>query len=1303
MQRILNHFVGGVDTDTSPLKRSNDTLIDALNLRLTDVASNVMVLTSIDGTQQSFQLTQGFAPLGHAIYGGVAYIFSYNSVTGEGEVGSYPSPNLNCNGGFQPIYRPLRNWNGAVDPRVSINRQDFRTTLLKLQCPNQLEVQARVSWDGSVELFFTDNVNPFRHINTGFHAETGICNDRLLWTGSFPNRVSVFFESCGHPILTSLQLEPGGQLQAGNWFFYPRYVTADLNKTSFMNEIGPAQISRDVYSAGVTLDGNAGLDNTNKSVRINVDNIDSSFAFVEFGFVYFHDDTFEVRVIDKLFPITPGSTTLSALITGTETIVDLTLAELLRKKTTDDVVRSIDQLDNTLWGGGWKSSLLPDALMNALAQQIVAKPADPASMPYLIDRQPFGEQTANEAFEYKDYQNTLSQVGYFRGESYAFAIVFVFKNGKRSKPFPVTGYDAWGDAGITQPNTKGVLRMPSNMNPGYAYYQRFANNDWRPRPLGVRFDTTGISLPQWAQDDVCGFYFVRAERKPNLVYQGLVANAYKGEDLVYTTSFPDSDQSTLGQGLTWTQQFESARLISELSFRSEHPDGRMAVPYEYNPGVGSPVLVGSTYIPRTASKFGIFSSDHFFTRSLLDGQYHIVHQGYAGNTGADPDGLPRMFERHMTSGSRTPDLYWDQVRFTPRNDLLLGSGFLTNVAERSYTETNGFCSGYEFGDDTTIGLPVMFYHTSGSAEMANRRIGQRNYIGLSFTENGSTPIPVADNQADSPLGPSIVNVYRNDPRTPLQGGTYDPASIYNPNQEQYYDISAFIPISEWANLPTTIIYRGDCFIQRTYHRHISEMGYHGPDQTAILATNGDAAYYNYGNLVGCIQECAINTAMRYETGQSDNDQRYYPEKLPYDPAQFAAVNTQHDESRFINNGYQRMLGLYADFGFDIQLPAVLSFWPNRIKWSNPYVNERISDGYLSWDLDAYKDFDHRYGPIVRIMAQGGRLYSIMENAVFLHSTSERALLQNATEGQLLLGSGDKLSPSVGQLTTQFGSQHQWSIIKTLYGIYGYDQRNRMFWRVAGNSVEMLSTEKRFATETYSLSEMLTPRSDILSRYPDAPVCDEGITAFWDRKFSEVGWSFLIQTLPNTRPEGRTVVFNERVNVFGGKRSYASNYYILIGEDLHSVDPGGTPAVVPGASVDCQFYLHDALSNAVSTFYGDQYQSYFDLIVRPGPSVFAFNAIHMKGTPVPLLKVLFSNELGASFIDPFVGAPHWEEPEYQENAWRMPVPPYKSVTPGSDYDIESPVKGGYLRVRGIWETNLRHQLHETYTLDLLSYT
>lgn len=468
----IRSFRAGVNVDAAPQEVQQGQVANMLNMRLTTDRGQGYVATTIAGNEQLFALTDGFLPLGHATYNGIAYIFSYNPLTGEGEVGTFPSPLYNGTQGFTQAYRPLQNWTDVNDPsqQPPPPAGDFKTTLFSFGCPNQLEVQARLSYDDSVDLFFTDFRNPFRKINSGFDHRTGSPNNRRYWTGSFPSQVDVMFESSKHPILDDVTLTSGGLLQAGNWFVYGRYVKQDLNPTSFLLEVGPIQVSDDdPASVGVRTDGQEGLANSGRIINLALSNIDPSFAYMQFAIVYYHDGTVETKLVTNLYNVPTGGGSMTVSIRGDETLADIAMGEIIVEKSTVDCVRTITQHERRMWGGSWKESYTDyEALQNA-ALNLKARPPLPSELLELDDQAFHKASAIGTPYQYKDYRNTLRNVGYFRGEPYAFAIQFVLKSGKLTIPYPVTGYDAWGDPGGLQPNTRGVLRFPAITQDGADY------------------------------------------------------------------------------------------------------------------------------------------------------------------------------------------------------------------------------------------------------------------------------------------------------------------------------------------------------------------------------------------------------------------------------------------------------------------------------------------------------------------------------------------------------------------------------------------------------------------------------------------------------------------------------------------------------------------------------------------------------------------------------------------------------------------------------------------------------------------
>lgn len=118
-----NQFGDGLVTDFHPLTAKNTTLVDALNATLVTTKGNEMILQNDAGNIrikiekenneiEYAQLSDGFIPVGIKEYNGIIYIASYNNTTGEGELGSYPSPEYIKNeekGKLINVYKPLNN------------------------------------------------------------------------------------------------------------------------------------------------------------------------------------------------------------------------------------------------------------------------------------------------------------------------------------------------------------------------------------------------------------------------------------------------------------------------------------------------------------------------------------------------------------------------------------------------------------------------------------------------------------------------------------------------------------------------------------------------------------------------------------------------------------------------------------------------------------------------------------------------------------------------------------------------------------------------------------------------------------------------------------------------------------------------------------------------------------------------------------------------------------------------------------------------------------------------------------------
>lgn len=96
-QESSNVFNEGLVMDLNPLTTPNNVLTNALNATLLTYNGNEFVLQNDlgNGRVETAKLPTGFVPLGVKEYGGIIYVASYNPITNEGQLGSFPSPERN--------------------------------------------------------------------------------------------------------------------------------------------------------------------------------------------------------------------------------------------------------------------------------------------------------------------------------------------------------------------------------------------------------------------------------------------------------------------------------------------------------------------------------------------------------------------------------------------------------------------------------------------------------------------------------------------------------------------------------------------------------------------------------------------------------------------------------------------------------------------------------------------------------------------------------------------------------------------------------------------------------------------------------------------------------------------------------------------------------------------------------------------------------------------------------------------------------------------------------------------------------
>ncbi len=528
----INSFVNGISSDLDYMLRKSDSWdFPTLNYRILNKEGQGLIISTLSSNTRTidahhpegeeFSLTENFICIGASSYRGILYLVSHNPLNGESEIGMFPSSNPVTNE-WERIYRPFRNY------VTNTPSNEFRTNKFNYSLERMCEVLCKESYDTSVDVYICDYENPNRVVNSGI-KRNGSENGRVYTYEDFYSILNQM-PITGQIVMSTLNnIEPGGMLKYGNYYFYFRYLTVDFNRTSFVGECGACQIYDGDNKQNKNVQGGSSLDNSNKKVSINISNLDETYTYIEVAYVRYYSDNSnvvykEAGLIDKYYSITGNSIDIE--ITGNETIIPFTEAEINKEYPLERTCKTHVQVDNTYFGANWKSPNRNSKLLARLALYIrpsiyTVNIKEGSSNPYdnTIDI------NLNSQMQYKNYYMTFDKVGYFRGESYLITVGFVFADGSRSNVFPITGVDFASSNNVE--NNLGIVRFPfHNTHPTYIN----VGGEGLLSIIGLRFNMTSFinelnilnaTDREWFANNVKGIFFARTKRKKWMKFQGL--------------------------------------------------------------------------------------------------------------------------------------------------------------------------------------------------------------------------------------------------------------------------------------------------------------------------------------------------------------------------------------------------------------------------------------------------------------------------------------------------------------------------------------------------------------------------------------------------------------------------------------------------------------------------------------------------------------------------------------------------------------------------------------------------------------
>ena len=415
MQHI-NSFSGGMKRGIDYTLMPQDSYSFMLNGYLVSRDNHGYVVTAIKGNKEIAQFDVDECPIGSVSFNGVLYIITHKIVSENGSICFYSLNGTNGNGWIVGEMK--------IIPNGPDNELIISDTVLGITRDKLIEVFAKQSYDGSVDLYICNGLSPNVVINTGIN-QLGFHTERKYVTLSDAptfqlQKLTSTIPQVNHEILNT------GNLKPGTYYFYLRYEDESLNSTPFIKEYGPIVIhsgSKTNNSAvGVANENNAKL---SKSIKLSITNADIRYNKISVGVVFYYGSNGIVSrdnyLIDKSYTLKNNSVTI--VFTGDNGIRSLLVEEIISDNLQYNISETHLQFENRYYGANWKGKELNYNILREFAKRII----------------PYAVLDTEDNFD-KVYDSSNRKHEYMENEIYPFGVSFLIEGRYKTPVFPIYGW-----------------------------------------------------------------------------------------------------------------------------------------------------------------------------------------------------------------------------------------------------------------------------------------------------------------------------------------------------------------------------------------------------------------------------------------------------------------------------------------------------------------------------------------------------------------------------------------------------------------------------------------------------------------------------------------------------------------------------------------------------------------------------------------------------------------------------------------------------------------------------------------------
>lgn len=1041
-------------------------------------------------------------------------------------------------GDLNNVYSPLRN---LVDVDNSV--VDFNTDELSIDLNNPLNIECQPSYDGTVNLIINDDKNPPRIINSRFtKIEDGryrIINrnqkqqTNLYKRHKIDQQTRLFRNINSIPRFDLVGVSEFGQLKGGNYTFYIKLADNDYNKTDIVAESGQVSIFHGDWNKLASVSGTLQDERTNKSIILNLTNLDTSFSCVYLYYTREFSDTNGFRMsetVSLLKPYTIKGENLIITITGFEEEQLIDPSELNITYNYVNNVKTQAQVQNMLFFGNVDTDVPNTKELQNISYFIdVSLQQSKQSIGWIDEVYAVDVKNNLTQAEYYNPQNIYYKVGYWPDEIYRLGVVYIMNDDSLSPVYNLRGCEF---KKLDESNLHGPFTTLKNDDGEINYIDRdefIFNGQYLDNTLGVfknpaitqewkvqdyKNKTTNpwyykISFPKAVIEElkhlkIKGAFIVRQKRIPTIIGQGLSIGIDSTSHI--PTLWDNAKKVYITEGFLSS----NGLLLDSYNSRELHSTNKQSSGLLCLDACVSPTL-----------------------QSMLDGSDFVLQKVYK-----DGD-LNRVSDRHFSIGfkdSVSEDVYQKSQAIFVNSDV-------------PAKVINDLCFSTRAGAEEDI-KQFGFFGERDYNETSNK------YVRGIYTPFIGTNSVLTDN--------SIYNIKQ---RGFSISYLKEYFKVRGNDQAPFYAISDRYSLDDLSELD---VYRGDCYTNTvTFRMNRNFVDSSVPINDIIIDSKTWKSHYK-GFLNTPADEwlkmnkADINTVpmgtwitykclSSYNLGLRAFDRSYVDEQaLLGNPRGFFPVtdistkpSNKIEDSWILNDGYNATVGQKMHVPA-VDVPYIKDQFDNRIMFSNVQVDDDFKNAYRIFQGLSYKDIDRQYGSIVKILpwSSGGEanILCVFEHGIGIVPVNQQALMSTTAGQSIHLYGAGVLQSRVSVVTPDFGSVWPESIVKTPIGVYGVDTHAKKIWRYTiSNGFETISDMKiqKFLNDNIKLKEE--------DKYPTIGL--RNVKTHYNNYKGDIMFTFY----NFTEGEEWNFCFNERMNKWITRYSWTPLYSENVNNVFYSLD------------------------------------------------------------------------------------------------------------------------------------------------------